>query len=604
MSTTSFSVDLRDLQFALFDQHRADTQLAAIPRFADLDREVYEATLAEGKRLAVEVLAPINGPGDREGCSFDGEGNVKTPTGYRAAWDTLRAGGWLAISAPSELGGGGLPFAMVVSLNEMMCGACMAFMMYPGLSAGAARVILAHGPEDIREMVAGKMFSGAWGGTMCLTEAGAGSSVGDNRCRATPTDNPGVYHLEGEKIFISGGDQDLTDNIVHLVLARSPNAGKGTKGLSLFMVSKYAFSADGALGERNSVRVLRIEEKMGIHGSSTCVLGLGGEGPCEGILLGQENQGIELMFLMMNEARIGVAVQGHAIAAAAYNYARGYANERIQGQALRESRSPDAVNVAIVQHPDVRRMLMTQKVYTEAMRSLLLRMALMFDREHGDGELDPAERERLRGRIDLLTPIVKATCTDLGFEVAVSAVQVYGGYGYIGEYPVEQLVRDVKICSIYEGTNGIQAMDLVGRKLRVGGGALFIQWMQETEAELAAASAAGHVAAAAAISKAVQLLAASAMHLAGLGKARKIEAAMSQAVPFCRMFGLVLLGVECVDQAMVAARLRDTRGDEPLLVGKQRNLEFYVSAILPQAIALGKTIQSNDESALDPSLFT
>ena len=247
-------------------------------------------------------------------------------------------------------------------------------------------------------------------------------------------------------------------------------------------------------------------------------------------------------------------------------------------------------------------MLMTQKVLSEAMRSLLIRMALTFDAEHHSA--DPAERERLRGRVDLLTPILKATCADLGFELAVTAVQIYGGYGYVGEYPVEQLVRDAKICSIYEGTNGIQAMDLVGRKLRVGGGALFIDWMQDTNAQLEAAAAAGLAPASEALGKAVQLLAGSAMHLAGLGKARKVEAAMMQASPFLRMFGLVLLGVEVLDQALVAARLRAARGDDPHLVGKQRNLEFFVSTLLPQAIALGKSIQSGDESCLDPSLFT
>lgn len=601
VSNTAFSVDLRDIHFVFFDQHGADKKLAALEKFADLDREVYEATLAEGKRLSVEVLAPINAPGDREGCHLDGEGNVRTPPGYKEAWNTLKEGGWLAISAPAELGGGGLPFTMAMALSEMMCGACMAFMMYPGLSVGAARVILAHGPEATRESIARRMFSGQWGGTMCLTEAGAGSSVGDNRCRATPTDEPGIYLLEGEKIFISGGDQDLTENIVHLVLARTPGATRGTKGLSLFMVPKFWIETDGELGPRNGAHVLRIEEKMGIHGSSTCVLGLGSQGPCRGVLIGQENQGIELMFLMMNEARIGVAAQGQAIAAAAYNYARGYAAERIQGQALRDAKNPDAPGVPIVQHPDVRRMLMTQKVVSETLRSLLLRLALTFDVEHNSP--DSAERERLRGRVDLLTPILKATCTDLGFEMAVTAVQVYGGYGYIGEYPVEQLVRDAKICSIYEGTNGIQAMDLVGRKLRVGGGALFIDWMNEANAQLEAAAAGDFASAAEALGKGVQLLAASAMHLAGLGKARKVDAAMMQAVPFLRMFGLVLLGLEALDQAAVAARLRRERGDDPLLVGKQRNLEFFIGTFLPQAIALGKSIQSGDESCLDPILF-
>ncbi len=601
MSSTSFYTDLRDLHFVLFDQLAADKKLAGLPRYADFDREVYEATLAEGKRLSEEVLAPINAPGDREGCHFDGEGNVRTPKGYKEAWNALKDGGWLAVSAPSELGGGGMPFTMAMALSEMMCGASMAFMMYPGLSAGAARVILAHGPEASRERIAHKMFSGEWGGTMCLTEAGAGSSVGDNRCRATPADEPGVYLLEGEKIFISGGDQDLTDNIVHLVLARTPSAGKGTKGLSLFMVPKFWIEADGSLGARNGAHVLRIEEKMGIHGSSTCVLGLGSQGPCRGVLIGQENQGIELMFLMMNEARIGVAAQGQAIAAAAYNYARAYARERLQGQSVRDMKNPDSPTVPILQHPDVRRMLMIQKVHSETMRSLLIKMALSFDLAH-EGT-DAGEAERLRGRVDLLTPILKATCTDVGFEMAVLAVQVFGGYGYIGEYPVEQLVRDAKICSIYEGTNGIQAMDLVGRKLRVGGGALFIDWMNEANAQLEKAAASGFAGPAEALGKAVQLLAGSAMHLAGLGKARKVEAVMAQATPFLKMFGTVLLGLEALEQATVAAALRVQRGDDPLLVGKQRNLEFYVATLLPPAIALGKSIQSGDESCLDPSLF-
>ena len=367
------------------------------------------------------------------------------------------------------------------------------------------------------------------------------------------------------------------------------------------MVPKFWIEADGSLGPRNGAYVLRIEEKMGIHGSSTCVLGLGGQGPCRGVLIGQENQGIELMFLMMNEARIGVAAQGSAIAAAAYGYARAYARERLQGQSIRDIKNPDSPTVAIIQHPDVRRMLMLQKVHSETMRSLLIKLALSFDLAHEGA--DEAEAARLRGRVDLLTPILKATCTDVGFEMAVLAVQVFGGYGYIGEYPVEQLVRDAKICSIYEGTNGIQAMDLVGRKLRIGGGALFIEWMNEANALIEKAGAEGFEAPAQALGKAVQMLAGSAMHLAGLGKARKVEAAMMHATPFLKMFGTVLLGLEALEQATVAARLRGERSDDPLLVGKLRNLEFYVSALLPGAIALGKAIQSGDESCLDSSLF-
>lgn len=601
VSSTSFAVDLQDIHFVLFDQLEMQRKLAQHGRYAELDRDVYEATLAEAKRLAEEVLGPINKTGDRVGCKLDGEGNVTTPPGYKEAWKILAEGGWVAVSAPSELGGGGMPFTMAMIVNEILCGASMAFMMYPGLTAGAARVILLHAPERLREPFARNMFSGKWGGTMCLTEAGAGSSVGDNRCKATPTDDPEVYLLEGEKIFISGGDQDLTENIVHLVLARTPNAGRGTKGLSLFVVPKFLTDETGALGERNGAHVLGIEHKMGINGNATCTLGLGVRGPCKGWLVGQENQGIELMFLMMNEARIGVAAQGQAIAAAAYGFARTYAKDRIQGQALRDGKNPDAPPVAIVAHPDVRRMLMLQKVYSETMRSLLCKLALDFDLAHEAS--DEGERERLKGRVDLLTPIVKATCTDLGFEVATLAVQTYGGYGYIGEYPVEQLVRDAKITSIYEGTNGIQAMDLVGRKLRIGGGALFIEWMNEANATLEGAAKAGFGGAAEALGKAVQMLAGSAMHLAGLGKARKVEAAMLQASPFLRMFGTVLLGMEAIEQAVVARRLASERGESALFTGKLRNLEFFVATLLPQAIALGKTVQSGDESCLDPSLF-
>ncbi len=601
MSSTSFTVNLSDIHFVLFDQLGMDRKLASIEAFADFDREVYEATLAEGKRIAEEKLAPINGPGDRQGCTLDDDGNVTTPEGYQEAWQTLAEGGWIAVTAPPELGGSGMPFTMSMALNNMFIGAAMAFMMYPGLGAAAARVIAQHGPEDKREAWASRMFTGQWGGTMCLTESGAGSSVGDNRAKATPTEEEGCYVIEGEKIFISGGDHDLAENIVHLVLARTPNAGKGTKGLSLFMVPKFLVDADCNLGDRNGAHVLGIEHKMGINGSATCTVGFGSRGRCLGWIVGEENQGIELMFLMMNEARIGVGTQGMALATAAYRYSLHYANERIQGTPLRDARNPDAQRVPIVQHPDVRRMLMQQKVLSETMRSLCYKLALYADlAEHSD---DPEERKRLKGRVDLLVPIQKAMCTDLGYEVATLAVQVYGGYGFIQEFPVEQLVRDSKITSIYEGTNGIQALDLLGRKMRIGSGALFIDWMQEAEAFLRDAAKAGFIEQTASIGKAVQALAATSMHLANLGRTRQIEPAFVQACPFLRMFGYVLLAIEAVDQAVVAKQLIESRGDSPELQAKILGLDFYVKSVLPQAIALAKSIQSGDTSCLDPSLF-
>src|SRR5690606_7650002 len=311
-------------------------------RYRELDRDIYEATLDEAARVATTVLGPINRPGDRRGCTLDGDGNVTTPPGYREAWKVIAEGGWVAVSADAELGGGGLPFPIATAVNELFCGSCTAFTMYPGLTAGAARVLLRFFKEPLGRAYAEKMFRGEWAGTMCLTESGAGSSVGDNRCRATPTAEEGVFLLEGEKIFISGGDHDLAENIIHLVLARTPDAGTGTKGLSLFMVPKFLIGDDLSLGERNGAHVLGIEHKMGINGSATCTLGLGTRAPCKGWLIGNECQGIELMFTMMNEARIGVAVQGESIACAAYNYALAYAKERVQGTALRDYKNAEA----------------------------------------------------------------------------------------------------------------------------------------------------------------------------------------------------------------------------------------------------------------------
>lgn len=602
MSSTRYTADLKDIRFVLFDQFKLHETVGDFAPYAELDQEIYDATLEEAKRIAEEVIAPLNAPGDREGCTVDGDGNVTTPKGYKQAWKTITEGGWVAVSAPIEHGGGGLPFPIATTISELFCAASTAFTMYAGLTAGVARVILKHGAEDRREFFAGKLFSGEWGGTMCLTESGAGSSVGDNRCKAAPTDEEGAYLLEGEKIFISSGDQDLTDNILHLVLARTPDSGSGTKGLSLFIVPKFLINKDGSLGERNGAHVLGIEHKMGINGSATCTLGLGTKGPCRGWLLGQERQGIELMFMMMNEARIGVGVQGMSVAGAAYNFSRAYANERVQGTSLRDLKNPDAKRVTIAHHPDVRRMLMLQKVHAETMRALCTRLALYT--EIAEHSLDPEEQKRLSGRVDLLVPILKSLCSDIGYEMATLAVQVYGGYGYTQEFPVEQLVRDAKIMSLYEGTNGIQAMDLLGRKMRIGSGALFIDWMQATENDLRDGAKAGFIQQSAAITKTVQALGAAAMHLANLGRNRKIETAMLQATPFLRMFGTVLLGVEAMDQALVAKRKIDAEGETPFLKGKLHNLDFYVSSLLPHAIALGKIIRNGDETCLDQELFT
>ncbi|MFK7931067.1 MAG: acyl-CoA dehydrogenase, partial [Myxococcota bacterium] len=550
MAATAFSIDLHDIHFALFEVLDIDAKLATIERYSDFDLDMYKATLDEAARVATEVLAPINGPGDRQGCRLDSEGNVTTPDGYKAAWNTFTEGGWAGMTAPPEAGGVGLPSGIAVACSEMFSGACTAFTMYPGLTAGAARLVWQYGPEQWRQPVAEKMFTGQWGGTMCLTEAGAGTAVGDNRTKATRTDTPGEYLLEGEKIFISGGDQDFTENIIHLVLARTPDAPAGSKGISIFMVPKFEFDDEMKIGARNDAKVVGIEHKMGINGSATCVLALGTQTPCKGWLLGEEGQGLPIMFHLMNEARIGVGVQGQSIAAAATSYAIGYAKERIQGSSVENFKDADAPRVAISEHPDVRRMLMSMKVLTETMRSLLYRVALYEDLSTSEG-LDEAYRQRLENRVDLLVPIAKAHCTDLGFDVTVTGVQVLGGYGYTQEYPAEQMVRDAKIMSIYEGTNGIQAMDLLARKLRMRGGSLFMEWLQDSQ-ELVQQNAGSFPKECEAIGKALGHVGATAMHLGGLGAAGNLAGAMLQATPFQAMMGHTCLALEALDQARVA----------------------------------------------------
>jgi alkylation response protein AidB-like acyl-CoA dehydrogenase len=601
VSSMQFHADVDDIRFVLFEQLKIQDDLAKIEGLADFDQETIETMMEEAYRLATDVLAPINGPGDRAGCTLDDEGNVSTPAGFDAAWRAMAEGGWIGVNAPVDAGGLGGPSTMAMIANDFFSGAAMAFQMYPGLSAAAARVIYQFGPAGKSVEYAEKMFAGEWGGTMCLTEAGAGSSVGDNRCKATPADDNGLYHLEGEKIFISGGDHDLAENIVHLVLARTPNSPKGTKGLSLFLVPKYRVNDDMSNGERNGAFVVGLEHKMGINGSATCTLALGDRKPCHAWLVGKEHEGITIMFHMMNEARIGVGAQAIAVAASAYEYALAYCRERVQGQAISDFGNPEAPPVTINQHPDVRRMLMTMKCQVEAMRSMLYRLAHRFDL--GRRTEDEAERLKAFNRVELLTPILKSHCSDVGYDISVMALQCFGGYGYIGEYPIEQVVRDMKITSIYEGTNGIQAMDLIGRKLRQKNGALFMEWMQDALSFLGSAAEEGFEDEAANLTKSVNALAATAMHLSGLGMKGNLPGVFVQASPFQKMFGYVHLGLESLEQARVAKRLMAESGETVHLKSKQLNVKFYVANILPQAIALGKSIQVGDESCLDDSLF-
>jgi alkylation response protein AidB-like acyl-CoA dehydrogenase len=599
VSTTAYTAPFDDMLFVLFDQLGVQSTLAARPD--GLDRDGLTGLLTEARRVAEEVLSPINRVGDAEGVQFDGAGNVTTPATFKEAWSTIAQGGWVGVSAPPEHGGVGLPHVVSSLTTELFFGAATAFMMYPGLTATAARMLANFAPEHLRDLVVQKLFAGEWAGTMCLTEAGAGSDVGSNRARATPTAEPGVYHLEGEKIFISGGDHDLTPNILHVILARTPSAPSGTRGLSIFLVPKFDFDAAGQLGARNHVRVSNIEHKMGLNGSATCTLLLGDGGPCKGWLLGREGEGMSIMFHMMNEARVGVGIQSLGVAANAFDNALSYTRERRQGAAIDKLRDPEAPRAAIVDHPDVRRMLLLQRCQIEATRSLLYKLGHWLDL--AEQAPDDAARQTWLDAIDLLTPIAKGHVSDTAFECTVLALQCLGGYGFIREYPVEQHVRDAKIFSIYEGTNGIQAMDLVGRKLRQRGGALFMGWMERAGHTAAAARAQGLGAEADAIERAVQGVGASAMHLGGLAGQGALPRAMLHASTFLRQMGVVVLALESLEQATVAARAIAAGDARPLLAGKLLNLRFYVGNLLPLATAAGKILTGDDGAALDEALF-
>ncbi len=603
MATGTHPVDLRDMAFVLFEELAIQDHLKAFPEYASFDKDVYMSTVEEMARIAREVIAPLNPVGDREGCHFDGQGNVRTPKGFPEAFRLLGEGGWVGISSQPEFGGMGLPYTVGVATTELRSAANLAFSIYAGLTHGVGNLLATFGTPWMQQVVTPRLYAGTWAGTMLLTESDAGSSVGENRTRALRTDEEGRYLLEGEKIFISGGDHDLAENIVHVVLARTPDALPGSRGLSIFLVPKYLIGPDGSLGERNGIVVTGIEEhKMGIHGSATCTLALGADAPCHAWRIGEEGMGMKIMFHLMNEARLEVAIQSVGTASAAYHYALRYARERLQGPDLESLHEEHPPQVPIVRHPDVRRMLMTMKVLSETMRSLIYTIAFHADVVRSTP--DPAERERHQGIVDLYIPIAKSHGSDLAFEVTRLAVQVFGGYGYISDYPVEQYLRDTKISSIYEGTNGIQGMDLLGRKLRLKNGMLFVSWMQETTRTLEASKGLGFDDEVAALERARDEIGASAMHLMQLAMAGRVPAAMYQASPFLTQFGTFLLGAHALRQAVVAKAALDAgSGETAFYTGKILNLKYYVANLLPAVEALGRGVRSQEDAALDEILF-
>jgi len=459
-----YKVDLRDIKFQLFDWLELGELLEA-EKFADWDTENVGMVLDEALKIAQEQMGPCNEDGDRIGAQY-ADGKVTLPESFKPVYQTVCEGGWIGLLASPEFGGMGLPDTVGTAVNEFFNGSNVSLSLTLMLTRGAGAMIEGFGTDEQKSLFVEKLYSGEWTGTMCLTEAQAGSDVGASTTKAVKQDD-GSYSVSGEKIFITGGDHDLADNIIHLVLARTPDAPTGTKGLSLFIIPKIRVNADGSLGEPNDVFTNNIEEKMGIHGSPTCTLVFGQNDGCQGFLLGEELQGMKLMFHLMNAARIDVGLQGLAAAGAATQQALGYARERLQSRHWKEFKNPEAPQVPIIEHPDVRRMLLSSKAYTEAMRALLYQTSYYVDKSHlTEGE----ESERYHSYVEMLTPICKAWCSEWGMQVTHWCLQVHGGYGYTSEYPAEQMMRDVEIACIYEGTNGIQALDFVARKLPMNDG--------------------------------------------------------------------------------------------------------------------------------------
>ena len=478
MGTNYFRRDDRDTKFVLFEYLEME-RLLTYEAFRDFSLEDFGMIVDEALKVCREVVGPTMQDGDVEGCIYE-DGVVRVPESFHECWKVLAENGWVGTSQNPEFGGQGLPAAVGGLVGEIFTGANMAFHTYPGLAVANGHVIENFGTEEDKALFVEKLYTGQWGGTMCLTEPDAGSDVGWLRTRAVPdpdAGSPRIYRIEGTKQFITCGEQDLTPNIIHLVLARIEGAVAGTKGISLFIVPKIWVNPDGSLGEPNDVYCRGIEEKMGIHGSSTCSLGFGENGKCRGILLGEPHSGMAKMFQMMNEARMGCGVQALSLAASAYDTARDYARERIQGPPFTNR---DADRVPIIQHEDVRRMLMNLKSGTEAMRAMLGKVFYWIDVHRHDP--DEAEREKAGRWVELFTPLVKAYFSDFGYALTSDAIHVLGGVGYCREFPAEQYARDIRIVSIWEGTNYIQSLDLVGRKLGMEDGKVFQEWIQEVMA--------------------------------------------------------------------------------------------------------------------------
>ncbi len=569
-----FIADRRDVDFVLHEQLRVET-LSEHEKYAEFNKKTIDLIISEARNLALKELLPIQVDGDREGARFE-NGKVTVPASFHKAWELFKEGEWIALADDPEWGGQGMPATISLAASDYFIGANFAFMIYAGLTHGAGRLIEIFGTDKQKRLFLKKMFTGEWTGTMLLTEPEAGSDVGALTTSAVKNED-GTYSITGNKIFISSGEHDMAENIIHPVLARIEGAPEGTKGISMFLVPKVRVNDDGSLGEPNDVVCTGIEDKMGIHGNTTCSLSLGSKGNCRGTLLGEENKGMRAMFQMMNEARLLVGLQGMACGSSAYMYAVNYARERVQGRHLLKSFEQDAPSVPIIQHPDIRRMLLTMKTYVEGMRSLLYYVANCADRiQVSDKQEDKA---KYQGLIDVLIPVAKGYVTDKAFEVCNLGVQVYGGYGYIKEYPMEQLLRDCRITQIYEGTNGIQAMDLLGRKLGMNQGKPIMDLLGEIQAVITEAKLISNLEKPAEkLEAAVNKLGEVALHLGKTAMSPEVMTAFAHAYSFMEVFGDVVFAWLLLWRASIAAQNLengDRKKDVAFYEGQIKSVEFF-----------------------------
>ncbi len=589
-----------DIKFVLHDVIGVE-KLSEYGDYEEATRDLVDAVLEEGARLCEEVLQPLNLSGDQEGCTWHEDGSVITPKGFKEAYQQYIENGWTGMSADPNYGGQGLPHVLMTVMQEIICSANFSFGMYPGLSHGAYDALHLHGSDELKNTYLPKMVEGIWSGTMNLTEPHCGTDLGLIKTKAIPNED-GSYNVTGTKIFISAGEHDLTENILHLVLAKLPDAPEGVRGISLFLVPKFLVKEDGSIGDRNGVACGSIEHKMGIHANSTCVMNFE---EAKGWLVGEPHKGLKAMFTMMNAARLAVGMQGLGIGEVAYQNAVQYAKDRLQGRSLNGTKQPDQPADSIIHHPDVRRMLMTMKSFNEGARMLSYWCGYHIDRTHK--ESDAASRQESDDLVSLLTPIIKSYFTDKGFEAANLAMQTYGGHGYIAEYGIEQFARDARIAQIYEGTNGIQALDLVGRKMGQNMGRLLRRFfhpaqsfMEEHQANPAMAEFIFPFSKS--LAKLQQATANTAMQ-----SLKDKEEAGAASMDYLNLFALNVMAFCWLQMVVVAHEKLENGGDlsSEFYENKIKTAKFFFARVLPEADSYFKKVMAGKETlmALDEAAF-